>query len=241
VVIRIKLEDAAYISPSSLVDKKNGEKRKIIDLRVVNFEQLFWHFRMDTPVTVQLLALPGDWATSLDLKSAFNHLRVSKEMRPFLCFMCRGDVYTYRAMPFGARHSPRLFTEVLGYALRYIRAHWEVRVIAYMDDILLLHQDPVVLERSTLQIAVYLGELGWTLSTKKCEFTPKQVVKYIGWHWSFRTLTVCMTAEIRTAMLKTIMDTFRKTVKGVLIPCKRLGVLIGSLNFLRVQIPRASL
>jgi hypothetical protein len=30
---------------------------------------------MNGPDVVQLIALAGDWATSLDIKSAFNHMR----------------------------------------------------------------------------------------------------------------------------------------------------------------------
>jgi hypothetical protein len=59
--------------------------------------------------------------------------------------------------------------------------HWEVRIVAYMDDILLLHQDRSYLELSTLQIAIYLRSLGWTLSMEKREFMPAQDITFLGW------------------------------------------------------------
>jgi hypothetical protein len=74
---------------------------------------------------------------------------VDEAFQPYLAFTHRGRCYTYRAMPFGARHSPRVFTRALGYGLAYVRAHWEVRVVAYMDDILLLHQDREYLQLAT--------------------------------------------------------------------------------------------
>jgi hypothetical protein len=127
---------------------------------------------MDGPEVVQQIALPGDWATSLDIKSAFNHMRVSEEFHPFLCFEHRGRYYAYNSMPFGCRHSPCVFTRTLSYTMAYIRVNWEVWIVAYMDDILILHQDKAYLELATLQIAVYLRSLGWTLSMEKCGFTP---------------------------------------------------------------------
>jgi hypothetical protein len=63
-------------------------------------------------------------------------------------------------MPFGAKHSPRLFTEALNYPMTYTRQHWNVRIVCYMDDILLLHQERAELERITLQIAAYLSSVG---------------------------------------------------------------------------------
>jgi hypothetical protein len=73
--------------------------------------------------------------------------------------------------------------------LAYIRMHWEVRLVAYIDDLLLLHQDPSYLLLATQQIAVYLQSLGWTLSLGKREFTPKQEIVFLGWRWDFRSLS----------------------------------------------------
>jgi hypothetical protein len=106
--------------------------------------------------------------TSIDLKSAFNHLTVSPSMRPFLCFAFGDKFYSYAAMQFGSKHAPRLFTEALGYAIRFIRANWDIRIVAYMDDLLLMHQDKEKVELYTFQIAAYLQCLGWTISIEKC-------------------------------------------------------------------------
>jgi hypothetical protein len=78
-----------------VVAKKPGKdgKRKwrlVVNNIGVNAEQVTVHFRMEGAHTVQQVALPGVWSTSIDLKSAFNHLRVHKEMIPFLCFAFEG-------------------------------------------------------------------------------------------------------------------------------------------------------
>jgi hypothetical protein len=147
----------------------------------------------------------------------------------------------FNHMPFGARHSPRIFTRALSYALRYIRVHWDVRIVAYMDDLLLLHQDPVYLRLAKLQIAAYLQSLGWTLSLAKCEFTPKQKITFLGWQWDFISLSLRMTQEMRKTLLFMIKQWLRRAVAGAKVSCKKLGRLIGCFNFLRAQIPRASL
>jgi hypothetical protein len=62
---------------------------------MLNLLQIFIHFRVDGPEVVQQIAQPEDWATSLDIKSAFNHMRVSEEFRPFLCLQHREKYYAY--------------------------------------------------------------------------------------------------------------------------------------------------
>jgi ribonuclease HI len=229
-----------------MVDKKTTKKgkrkyRKVMDCRWINAEQRRIHFRMDGPLTVQEVMREGDYATSLDVESAFPHMLVSEEYQPYLGFTHQGKCYVYVGMVFGARHSPRIFTRALGYGLAYIRVHWKVRIIAYMDDILLLHQDREYLQLATLQIAVYLENLGWTLSAEKCELEPSQEITYLGWRWLCRTLSVTMTGPMRKSMLYLLAQWTRKVCRGERIAWRKLGALIGSLNFLRGQFPRASL
>jgi hypothetical protein len=208
---------------------------------MVNGQQVFIHFRMDGPEVVQVIALSGDWATSLDIKSTFNHTRVTPEFRPYLCFEHRGNYFAYNLMPFWCRHSPRVFTRALLYALIYIREHRKVQVVTYVDDIILLHQVRSYLELATLQIANYLRSLGWTLSVEKCEFTPVQEITFLGWQWSFQQLTLRMTSAMRSTLLFLLDQWIRRALRGEREKSRALGSIIGCLNFLRCQIPRASL
>jgi hypothetical protein len=144
-------------------------------------------------------------------------------------------------MPFGSKHAPRVFTKTPGYAIRFIRSHWDIRVVQYMDDLLLMHQDRAKLELYTLQIAAFLQSLGWTLSLKKCQFTPSLTAEFLGWLWSSQSLTLQMTPKMRSAMLQLLRQWLGHALRNDKVNCKALGSFIGSLNFLRAQVPRASL
>jgi hypothetical protein len=120
IVMEISIDQARFLNPVFMVKKHTnlGQKQKwikVVDCRALNAEQRHIHFRMDGAETVQSLARQFDWATSLDLMNAFNHMKVEEAFQPYLCFMHRGRCYKYLAMPFGARHSPRIFTRALGY------------------------------------------------------------------------------------------------------------------------------
>jgi hypothetical protein len=131
IVVEVPDDWPLYVSPVNIVPKhsvgENGEAilawRKVWDGRVVNAEQVDIHFKMEGPQTVQKLMQKNDWLARFDLKSAFNHLRVHESMMRFLCFRYGGKSYAYKGMPFGSKHTPRLFKEALSFALKYIRRH----------------------------------------------------------------------------------------------------------------------
>jgi hypothetical protein len=57
-----------FLNVVFMVPKKGGKWRKVVDCRTVSGQQVLIHFRMDGPEVVQVVALSGDWATSLDIK-----------------------------------------------------------------------------------------------------------------------------------------------------------------------------
>lgn len=72
---------------------------------------------------VKYLANQMDYATTLDLKSAFHHITVSPNSIPYLAFNFNNNNYAYKAMPFGTKHSPIFFAEAIESILRQIRIH----------------------------------------------------------------------------------------------------------------------
>jgi hypothetical protein len=110
-----------------------------------------------------------------------------------------------------------------------------------MGDILLLHQDRSNLVLTTLQIAIYLRSLVWTLSMEKCEFTHAQDITFLGWRWNFQQLTLRMTSAMRSTLLFMLDQWIHRALRGERVKSRALGSIIGCLNFLRCQIPRARL
>ncbi|KAH7823668.1 uncharacterized protein MONOS_5573c2 [Monocercomonoides exilis] len=65
-----------------------------------------------------------------------------EELSPFLSFVFKGKYYAFHGMSFGYKNAPRTFTKVMSKVLKYMRDEWNVRTIAYLEDIILLHQYP---------------------------------------------------------------------------------------------------
>jgi hypothetical protein len=178
-VVVVPLDWPAYTCPVHTVPKKGGKWRLVWDGRAVNAEQVSIHFRMEGVETAQDAMLPRDWGCKIDLESAFNHVWVSLEMQRFYCFRYADKAYSYVGMPFGSKQAPRLFTEALGYAIRFIRETWDVRIIVYMDDLLILQHDYDKCRLYTLDSSVSAGTR-MDLVDQKMLFRPLACFRVLG-------------------------------------------------------------
>jgi ribonuclease HI len=242
IVEEIEEDQAAWFNPTFLVEKKKkGEYRKVLDCRDLNAELTEVHFKMEGPDTVCQLIATGDWATSIDIKSAFNHVPVDPALKPYLAFQFGKRTYTYVSMPFGIRHAPRIFTLILRKAIQVIRDQMKVRTVAYMDDILLLFSDAETALTQTRNVATFLETLGWTLAPDKCELQPVQNITFLGWRWHLQHALVSSTPARRTALKQMLTNWQSYARDREPRPVRELATLLGELNFMRLQVPEGAL
>jgi hypothetical protein len=241
VVAPIPDDEAKWINPTCLVQKKNGKFRKVLDCRRLNDEIQDRSFRMEGAEDLIPLLQPGDYATSLDFRSAFNHIPVSEDLRPYLCFRFQGRTYAYHGMPFGVKHAPRVFTRVMKAAVREVRKRWGVRMISYMDDSLLLFRDRNTARRQTMEIASFFQTLGWSLSWDKCLLEPQHTTEFLGWTWNLEKRLLTITPKRRAELLSELTQWMRRAEERTWSPTREVAALLGRLNFLRLQVEEASL
>jgi hypothetical protein len=167
-------------SPLFVIPKKTeGEWRVIIDLRYVNQYQAPHKFRMEDISTVAALLRPGDWMTSIDFKSGFFHVEVQEKLRDYLGFQHAGNWYRYQCLPFGSSSSPLVFTKMVRPAIQHLRT-LGIRILAYMDDILIIGRTKEETELHTRMALDLLLELGWKIRLDKSELEPAQNREFLG-------------------------------------------------------------
>ncbi|KAA6356751.1 MAG: putative Transposon Ty3-G Gag-Pol polyprotein, partial [Streblomastix strix] len=241
IVIPIQQSQVKWWNHTFLIKKPNGTWRKILDASKLNKKIEKLHFKMHGLEEVQYIANQIDYATSLDLKSAFHHITVSPNSIPYLTFNFNNNNYAYKAVPFGTKHSPIFFAEAIESILRQVRIHSEIKILNYCDDILLIHQDKQTLKTQTMEIMKTLEQFGWTISTDKCETEPKQIITFLGWIWNFKEMNIRMSEERKSKMIQALKDWCNTIYKSKNVKIRQLAALIGRLNFLRPQIKEASL
>ncbi|KAI2663045.1 Transposon Tf2-6 polyprotein [Labeo rohita] len=149
-------------SPASagffFVKKKDGGLRPCIDYRSLN------------ELTVKFY-------TKLDLRSAYNLIRIRKGDEWKTAFSTTSGHYEYRVMPFGLANSPSYFQAFVNEVFRDMLNRW---VIVYIDDILIfsssytehVHHVRAVLNR-LIQHQLYAKE-------EKCQFHQEKI-SFLGY------------------------------------------------------------
>ena len=192
---------SGFYSRMFLVPKKGGKSRPIINLKPLNRYVRTPHFTMTTLKDVSQLIQPGDWAVCLDLRDAYFHVPVYTRHRRFLQFIWKGQTYRYTALPFGLSTSPFCFTKVTKPVVQYLRSQG-VRVVFYLDDVLLLAQTRRGAQENRRRVVHLLGKLGFSLNHEKSDFVPQQSFSYLGLQWDTRSMQVRLpedkVAEIRS-------------------------------------------
>ncbi|KAA6386676.1 MAG: putative Pro-Pol polyprotein [Streblomastix strix] len=239
--ILIKKEQIKQYNPTFMIKKANGKWRKILDAKALNKFNADFHFKNhDSNEQKQTIRI-GDLSTSLYLPSTFHHLIVQTELQPYLAFEFQNNYYTYRAMLFETKQSPIYFATAMEPIMRQIRMKMEIKIINYVDDILLLHQNKEYLKNMTQRVIDTLKYFGFTMNTEKSEIEPKQTVIFLAWGWKLSNATVKTKPKKRLFLLHDLYNMRRWIKTGTEITIKQTAKLIGKLNYLRLQFYEASL
>ncbi|KAA6395240.1 MAG: hypothetical protein EZS28_009231 [Streblomastix strix] len=221
--------------------EKKQKWRKIQDSKALNKQNADFHFKMHDSNEVKQTIRLGHWSTSLDLSSAFHHLIVQTESQPYLAFEFQNNHYTYRAMPFGTEHSPIYFATALEPIMQQIRLKNEIKIIKYVDDILLLHQNKEHLKNITQKVMETLKYFGFTMNTEKSETESNQTVIFLGWEWNLAYATIKPNLKKQLLLLHDLYNMKRWIKTETKITIKQTAKLIRMQNYLRLQFQEASL
>ncbi|KAL0168516.1 hypothetical protein M9458_036738, partial [Cirrhinus mrigala] len=168
-------------SPASagffFVKKKDGGLRPCIDYRALNEVTVKYRYPLPLvpPALEQLRS--AHFYTKLDLRSAYNLIRIRKGDEWKTAFSTTSGHYEYRVMPFGLASSPSYFQAFVNDVFRDMLDRW---VIVYIDDILIYsntYADHVLHVRTVLQRLIqhklYAKE-------EKCQFHQESVA-FLGY------------------------------------------------------------
>ncbi|KAL0160140.1 hypothetical protein M9458_043865, partial [Cirrhinus mrigala] len=168
-------------SPASagffFVKKKDGGLRPCIDYRALNDITIKYRYPLPlVPPALEQLRTAKIY-TKLDLRSAYNLIRIREGDEWKTAFSTASGHYEYRVMPFGLANSPSYFQAFVNEVFRDMLNRW---VIVYIDDILIYsssHAEHVQHVRAVLQRLIkhqlYCKE-------EKCEFHQEKVA-FLGY------------------------------------------------------------
>ncbi|KAA6369513.1 MAG: putative reverse transcriptase [Streblomastix strix] len=189
---------------------------------------------------VQFAIQQNDFLTSLDIKSAFNHITVHPSLQPYLGFQVANASYVYIGMPFGLKLAPIVFSKTLQAALAAAKEGLSSTILQYADDILIINKDKQVLLIETVTVKQRLINLGWIINNAKSEMIPKQEIRYLEWIWDTKSMTVRMPLNRQQKLFFRLSQMIQQTINRQFVRIKKVAKLIGNLQFLKFQFQLAA-
>ncbi|KAI2661109.1 Transposon Tf2-6 polyprotein [Labeo rohita] len=124
-----------FIRPStSPASKKDGGLRPCIDYRGLNKVTIKYRYPLPLVPSALEQLRSAKIFTKLDLRSAYNLIRIRAGYEWRTAFSTTSGHYEYRVIPFGLANSPSFFQAFINEVFRDMLNRW---VIVYIDDILI--------------------------------------------------------------------------------------------------------
>lgn len=174
----VEPSNSPWASPIILVKKTDGKYRFCVDFRELNRVTKRDAYPLPFVSTTLEKLREAHYLTTLDIKSAYWQIPLSKESKPMTAFVVptRG-LFQFTRMPFGLHNAPATWQRFID---RVVGVDLEQYVLVYLDDIVICtpsfskHIEVLnfVLER--------LRNAGLTLNREKCKFCVPEL-KYLGY------------------------------------------------------------
>ena len=216
-----------YISPIFTSQKKDGSTRMILNLKSFNDSVQYYHFKMDTLEHAIALLTPHCWMASIDLRNAYHSIAICPEHQKFLTFQFEECFYQYKCLPFGLSSAPRIFTKVLKPVFSTLRG-WGHSVLGYIDDTLLVAQEPRECETGVRDAVELLERLGFVVHDVKSVFTPSQSIVFLGFELNSRSMTVTLTPEKKLSLVTKCQGLKDKKVASIREVSRVIGSLVAA-------------
>ena len=178
-------ERKGYIRPSTssagfpilFVPKKNGKLRLCVDYRQLNNITIKNRYPLPLITELQDKLHSAKWFTTLDLKGAYNLIRIKEGEEWKTAFRTKRGLYEYLVMPFGLTNAPASFQTMINDVLR---EYLDIFVVVYLDDILIFSKTLEEHRGHVHKILQKLEKANLLVEAEKCEF-HKQKVKFLGY------------------------------------------------------------
>ncbi|KAE8247514.1 hypothetical protein A4X03_0g7031, partial [Tilletia caries] len=188
--------DKGFIRPSSspagapvlFVPKPDGTFRMCVDYRGIN--NITIKDRYAIPKIDDLLdRIRGSTIFSkIDLRGAYNLLRISEGEEWKTCFRTRYGSYEYLVMPFGLCNAPSSFQRFMNDIFRNMV---DVFIVIYLDDILIFSKTAHEHEHHVKKVLERLRSTKLFAKAEKCEFS-RDSVEFLGYRLSKDGVTMVM-------------------------------------------------
>lgn len=172
----IQESTSPFASPVLLVKKKTGEWRLCVDYRRLNAYTVKNKFPL--PIIEELFEelVGAQWFTTLDLRSGFHQIMVTREDQNKTAFQTHSGHFKYKVMPYGLTGAPATFQAIMNHVLAPLLRKC---VVVFIDDILIYSKSFEEHVQHVQMVFELLQKHQFKVRLSKCSFA-KQQLHYLG-------------------------------------------------------------
>ena len=225
VVKRVQERGYQFVSALFVIPKKDGRQRPVVDLRELNGHLTYQHFKMESLHTVRDLLRPGDYLTKVDLQDAYFAVPIAREQRHLLRFRLDGELFEFTCLPFGLAPALGVFTKLRKPVVATLR-RMGIRVVIYIDDILILLESEAESWAHTDTVLDLLLHLGFAISWEKCRLHPTKCLEFLG----VLVNSLTMEFSLPEVKVRSIQERCQELLSEPTSSVRELASLIGKMN-----------
>ena len=226
VIEKCQHEPGEVISPIFLREKSDGGFRMILNLKHLNEDVVYRHFKMETLLSIINLVDKDCFMTKVDIRNAYYSIKIDPTFQKYFKFMVGNELFRFTCLPNGLSPGPRLFTKVMKPPMGTLRK-WKVILAIYIDDILNLHRSKLVCQKNTGLIIDLLTSLGFFINYEKSDMNPSKVMEFLGYIINTSDMTLQLTMKKKNKILS-LCDHVLKTKKRIQI--RTVAKLLGKMT-----------
>ena len=206
--------------------------RAIFNMKFSNFQMMPLPFKMTGVAVLRSIILPGDWMISIDLKDAYLNIRIHKSQCKYQRYAFQGWIWQIVTLPFGNAQAPYAFTRFIKALLRRWRERLGIRCLAWLDDIIGLHQCPRHLAWAVQQMLDDLSYAGLKVNGKvgKSTIRPTQDLIWVGMRWLARLAQIKVPTEKLRSIRQDIGHMLQQIRRKVRIDARQTCRLLGRIQ-----------
>lgn len=210
------------------VPKRSGGIRIILNLKPLNGDIVYKHFKMENFATVLELIEKNCYMASIDLQDAYYSVNIDKSDRKYLRFTWKNSLYQFTCLPNGLASAPRWYTKLLKPVFSHLRNTGLVSVY-YLDDTWLMGRSKEECEANVAQTHQMLVDTGFLINKAKSQMLPSQAIQFLGFEIDSRSMTVSLPMNKRLELLQLCQTLLLKEVNTIRFVAKVIGKLVSSL------------
>ena len=150
---------------------------------------------------------------------------IHEQHKTYLRLQFQNKIYEFQCLPFSLSSASRAFTRFLKPVVAVLRASG-IRLVIYLDDILIMHQDRQEIVRIFNMVLALLENLGFLIKREKCSLYPTQALVFLGALLDSRKMTIAVPMQ----KVQNLQAKSAKALRNRSCSMHQLAAMIGRMN-----------